>query len=317
MAPRAAASAWALLGLWARLTLTAFSPHELSSQPAAFDAATAKPPSLSWHEWCGNVPDDAMDVPLSNRSLALQRDTPWLQMRAATLDTLEFVAPRAAPLLWQRGSTVLDVGAASGELTRFIARKYGLHATALDVAAPENNSYARYKQRLGSWPVRIFDGELLPAADASYDVVMFIFSLHHAGGRAPALLREAARVARHTMLLVEACDLLDEATTPDARRAASRLRSKEFPCMGDRQAIFRSQAEWTKLIEEQGAWRVTRVGAVREIDEDRAHDADYVPSAELLAPPSGDEYRRFMVVQRDERRRETTVSERARSFVLE
>ena len=81
----------------------------------------------SWREWCGAVTDDAMAMPLvSNRSLALQRDTPWLQMRAATLDTLEFVAPRAVPLLWRRGSTVLDVGAASGELTRFIARKYEL-----------------------------------------------------------------------------------------------------------------------------------------------------------------------------------------------
>lgn len=213
-------------------------PQRLSSN---FVASAAKPSALSWREWCSPPSADEMDVLLTNRSLKLMRDTPWLQLRAATLDTLEFVAPQYAPALWRQGSRLLDVGAASGELTRFIARKYGLKATALDVLAPQNNSFAWYKQRADAFPVQIFDGRTLPAASQSYDVVLFVFSLHHAARDAPALIREAARVASSTIIVVEACDVLDEALGDAARRAASELRAREFPCMGDRKAVFRTQ----------------------------------------------------------------------------
>ena len=70
--------------LWqSRATLGAFSPPDLSSpsQPANWDASAAKPASMSWLEWCDPPAADEMDVPLTNRSLALMRDTPWLQMR--------------------------------------------------------------------------------------------------------------------------------------------------------------------------------------------------------------------------------------------
>lgn len=312
------------IALW---SLAAFSPSELTNAPLPqnFDATAAKPKGVTWREWCDPPFEDDMDVPLSNRSLRLQRDTAWLQMRAATLDTLEFAAPHAAPLLWQRGSSLLDVGAASGEITRFIARKYGMKAMALDVATPENNSYARYKQRSDAWPVRVFDGATLPAASASYDVVLFVFSLHHAGRAAPALLREAARVARSTIVVVEACDVLEEATDAEARRLASETRAREFACMGDRKAIFRSQREWTALLEQEsaaataaelsgkgGQWRVARVGAVRELassssmgsasdgpERSSAGQAADAAAAAALAPPTGvSEYRRFFVVQR-------------------
>ena len=299
-----------MLWVCAALSLSVFSPSELTSAPLppTFDASAAKPKSMTWREWCDPPLQDDMDVPLSNHSLRLQRDTQWLQIRAETLDTLEFAAPHAAPLLWQRGASLLDVGAASGEITRYIARKYSMKATALDIAAPENNSYARYKQKSGAWPVQVFDGATLPAATGSYDVVLFVFSLHHAGRAAPALLREAARVARSTIVVVEACDVLDEATDAEARRLASDTRAREFACMGDRKAIFRSQREWTALLEREtaaataaaadddsggasrGEWRVQRVGAVRALEADRDR---------ALAPPTGvSEYRRFFVVQR-------------------
>lgn len=281
-------------------SLAAFSPTDLkaSPTPAAFDTASAKPASMSWRDWCDPPSVDDMDVPLSNHSLRLQRDTPWLQMRAATLDALEFAAPKAVPSLWRPGSSLLDVGAASGELTRFIARKYGLSATALDVAAPENNSFAKFKQRLGAWPVRVFDGTRLPAASGSFDVVLFVYSLHHAGPRAPALLREAARVARHSIVVIEACDVLDEAaaaSSADARRAASETRAREFPCMGDRQAVFRTQREWTTLLEDD-RWRVTRVGAVRESRE--REGSEVMDAAHALRPPSVFDHRRWFVSQR-------------------
>jgi len=286
-------------------TLAAFSPPDLNTRPlpTSFDASTAKPPNMSWWEWCDPPGRDDMDVPLSNRSLKLMRDTPWLQLRAATLDALEFSVPRYAPALWAQGSKLLDVGAASGELTRFIARKYGIRATALDVAAPVNNSYAQYKQKLDAWPITLFNGWTLPQPTRSHDVVMFVMSLHHAGKNAPALLREAARVASSTIVIVEAVDTLPEAARNSddaaARRAASSARAKEFPCMGDRKAIFRTQAEWIGLIEQQAGWRVTKVGAVRATNS----DLEEAPSMnggvqEDPAPRSAAEYHRWFVARR-------------------
>jgi hypothetical protein len=84
-------------------TVGHFSTPDLHSPPAGFDASVAKPVTLSWREWCDPLSEDDMDVPLTNRSLALQRDTPWLQLRGATLDTLEFVVPIFVPQLWQPG----------------------------------------------------------------------------------------------------------------------------------------------------------------------------------------------------------------------
>jgi SAM-dependent methyltransferase len=49
-------------------------------------------------------------------------------------------------------------------------------------------------------PVRSFDGIRMPHADASVDVVLLVDVLHHAED-AVMLLREAARVARSTVLL--------------------------------------------------------------------------------------------------------------------
>ena len=310
----------ALLLLLARLAASAFAPSELKAPYTlkGFDASAAKPPSLTWRQWCDPPSADEMNVPLSNRSLRLQRDTPWLQMRADTLDTLEFTVTEHAPNLWRQGSQLLDVGAASGELTRFIARKYGLQARALDVLAPENNSFATATQRVGAWPVEVFDGARLPARDGSYDVVLFVYSLHHASTQAPALLREAARVARSTIVVVEACDVLDEATDASGRRAASSVRAREFACMGDRRAIFRTQREWVALLEASAGWRVTKVGAVHEREEPPP-PADAPPpasaasgassgggggggaGAEQLDPAGAHEYRRFFVARRSSR----------------
>ena len=71
-------------------SIAAFSPPDLNLRPlpSNFDASTAKPANMSWWEWCDPPGRDDMDVPLSNRSLKLMRDTPWLQLRAATLDIL-------------------------------------------------------------------------------------------------------------------------------------------------------------------------------------------------------------------------------------
>ena len=95
--------------------------------------------------------------------------------------------------------------------------------------------------------------------------------------------------------MIEACDTLDEATTNESRRAASQTRAREFACMGDRRAVFRSQQEWRRLLEPAGSsWRVTRVGAVRELADANA--------ARALAPPDAMEHQLFFVAQKREPR---------------
>ena len=68
--------------------------------------------------------------------------------------------------------------------------------------------------------------------------------------------------------------------------------------MGDRKAIFRTQAEWIGLIEQQAGWRVTKVGAVRTNS-----DLEEAPSMnggvqEDPAPRSAAEYHRWFVARR-------------------
>ena len=123
-APRARAADASPMAMFSFLaaSLGLFSPPDLDfffhPPPAKFDKSTVKPASMKWREWCDPPGQDDMDVPLSNRSLALMRDTPWLQLRAATLDSLEFSLPNAVPMLWRPGSSLLDVGAAFGVLIR-------------------------------------------------------------------------------------------------------------------------------------------------------------------------------------------------------
>ena len=56
--------------------------------------------------------------------------------------------------------------------------------------------------------VAIFDGEKLPGSH--WDIVLFVTSLHHAGSRAPTLLREAARVSSRWIIVIEAVDAWKE-----------------------------------------------------------------------------------------------------------
>ena len=63
----------------------------------------------------------------------------------------------------------------------------------------------------------MFDGEHLPYADRSQDVVFFSYSLHHAGDSALPLLQEATRVADHGAHIVVLEDL--KADTMGMQRA--------------------------------------------------------------------------------------------------
>lgn len=89
------------------------------------------------------------------------------------------------------GVSVLDVGCGDGWLARLIQElRPSIQLTGLEVLA-------RPDARI---PVEPFDGLSLPRADRSVDVVMFVDVLHHTEDPA-ALLREAARVARHSIVI--------------------------------------------------------------------------------------------------------------------
>jgi SAM-dependent methyltransferase len=90
------------------------------------------------------------------------------------------------------GTTVLDIGCGMGYALEVLDEDYGITSFGVDVV-PSTHRLKRFAR---------FDGNILPFADRSVDVAMLIFVLHHAEDAA-ALLREAARVARKGLLVVE------------------------------------------------------------------------------------------------------------------
>jgi ubiquinone/menaquinone biosynthesis C-methylase UbiE len=98
----------------------------------------------------------------------------------------------------ERGWEVLDVGSGTGRIGRWLAARAGVRPTLCDVV--------EFGNRVGGLPyVRLEDPLRLPFADRSFDAVIMLFVLHHIGrwDHQERLLREAARVARHRVVLIE------------------------------------------------------------------------------------------------------------------
>jgi Methylase involved in ubiquinone/menaquinone biosynthesis len=88
-------------------------------------------------------------------------------------------------------SRVLDVGCGDGQLARLIASKRpDISIWGIDVRQRKDTAIN----------VETFDGKFIPYGEDSFDVVMFVDVLHHAG-QPTTLLREAVRVARQTILI--------------------------------------------------------------------------------------------------------------------
>ncbi|MGI4793569.1 MAG: class I SAM-dependent methyltransferase [Janthinobacterium lividum] len=100
------------------------------------------------------------------------------------------LADRIAALL-PAGASVLDVGCGDGSIASLIM------SLRPDVTIRGVDVLVRPETRI---PVEEFDGIHLPAADKSFDVVMFIDVLHHTDDAAVSLA-EAKRVARSLVLL--------------------------------------------------------------------------------------------------------------------
>ncbi len=89
------------------------------------------------------------------------------------------------------GSRVLDIGAGSGTMARLIGRQRpDVTLSGIDVLVRPHTEIQ----------VEQFDGRHIPYPEASFDVAMFVDVLHHTNDPLE-LLREAARVARHSILI--------------------------------------------------------------------------------------------------------------------
>jgi SAM-dependent methyltransferase len=87
---------------------------------------------------------------------------------------------------------LLDIGAGGCRVAKIIGRQERIEVTPIDVV----------DHNVTDVPLMLYDGMTLPFDDKSFDVSLLIFVLHHAV--APhALLREAIRVTRSTILIVE------------------------------------------------------------------------------------------------------------------
>jgi SAM-dependent methyltransferase len=109
-----------------------------------------------------------------------------------------FVAGRRARVLAARlaeimpaHATILDVGCGDGEIAWLLMQlRPELKVRGVDVLVRPDTRV----------PVEPFDGSTLPFAENSFDVVAFVDVLHHCE-RPLALLREARRVARHSIVI--------------------------------------------------------------------------------------------------------------------
>ena len=197
-------------------------------------------------------------VPATNAFRTRRKDPDdgvWrINKKAHVLDALEITLPQMLPNVWRKGNTFLDVGSGGGETAGFLSHKYGVDITAYDVVLPERNKWVMRATR--RHPVRVFNGRTLPnVADRSHDVVIFNSVLHHAAHNAPELIREAARIARHAIVLNE-----DINVSPELNPSAKFVRSRNK--FHDRQGIFRTHPMWVAMLENDTGFAVTSVRAV-------------------------------------------------------
>ena len=103
------------------------------------------------------------------------------------------VAATAAP-----GARILEVGCGGGYLSIRLAARHGFEVTAVDVEPREIERARRNAASVAPAPIPAFlvaDVARLPFEDASFDLVVSTFSLHHWSDKARGL-EEVARVLR-------------------------------------------------------------------------------------------------------------------------
>lgn len=183
-------------------------------------------------------------VPTGGFSLPKGFDQSWfdfIQLKFKMLNALELRMELNE--LWRPGRSLIDVGGGHGMLAAYLMARYDIHVRVFDVAS----SY-QCKEILSS-PLKIlfFDGQYLPVPSGTADAVSFMSVLHHAANSTESLLREAARVARRWILVLE------DTQTPAVARRNWRH---------DPRGIFRTDLEWKRLFRRLPDFDLVREGYV-------------------------------------------------------
>jgi SAM-dependent methyltransferase len=160
-----------------------------------------------------------------------------------TAHTLSYLRPALEPS-W----SVLDVGCGEGWVCAELALE-GREVAGVDIVDVRKAEVASF---------RLWNGECLPYPDESFDVVALVFVLHHVpNSLKPALLREARRVARQRVFILE-----DTPRTPLDWLAGWMHGHRHRRQIGSTADFgFYTQRAWEKLCPEHGlaVGRSTRV----------------------------------------------------------
>ncbi|HYT30745.1 MAG TPA: methyltransferase domain-containing protein [Actinomycetota bacterium] len=140
------------------------------------------------------------------------------------------------------GERVLDFGAGTGQLSRWLAARYGVRPVLADLVEYSN-------RRRGLPFVKMDDPFHVPAEDRSFDAVLLLFALHHNRYEAQGkVLAEAARLFRRRLIVLEDTPLgtIDRAFNVLWDRALNLRHGVPTPC------TFRGVDEWLGVFQEHG-----------------------------------------------------------------
>ena len=154
----------------------------------------------------------------------------YLNFKAPILDAFER-SMHVQHTLWQPGMSLLDVGGALGLQAAYLAAAHGVKATVYEIPFTSNCPIILQSP----FRVNFFQGTI-PEPSRSHDAVSFMNVLHHAAKQTVPLLRQAADIARHFILITEDIDGVTNRNLLHAH---------------DPQGIFRSDAEWKQLFERE------------------------------------------------------------------
>lgn len=151
------------------------------------------------------------------------------------------VGRRLAPHL-HPGQRVLDYGAGTGLVSRWLAAYAGIRPVLADMV--------EYRNRRREFPfVKMGDPFHVPAQDGAFDVALLLFALHHNPYEAQGkMLAEAARVARGRIIVLEDTPLsaVDRAFNIFWDRLLNLRHGVPTPC------AFRGVGEWRAVFMEHG-----------------------------------------------------------------